>query len=239
VNPELQALLVVQDDDATIRGIEARLAALAPRLAALDTAQRRAAEDAARSEAALEKELVKHRLLEGRIADHRDRHEKNVAILNNAAKLKEATAAAAQVESARRALADEESELLAATRRITDLRTAVAVHRDALQSITAEQAEARASVGAEKAAIDAELAVARAKRAASAQHVGASLLSKYDRIHTRRRTEVLVALHADYSCGACETAIPLQRRLPMSTGTLVEPCEGCGVLLYYRVAASE
>lgn len=238
MNPELQALLVVQDDDAVIRGIEARLAAMAPRMAAMDAARRGAADDLARAELALEKELVRQRDLDARITDHRVRHERNVELLNNAQKLKEATAAAAQVEAARRTLADEESELLALTRRITDLRTAIAAHREAVASITAEQATARDSMGAERAALDAELQVARAKRDESARHVSPGLLSKYDRVHTRRRTEVVVALHDDFSCGACETAIPLQRRLAMSTGMVVEPCEGCGVLLYYRVAAT-
>jgi predicted nucleic acid-binding Zn-ribbon protein len=237
VNPELQALLVVQGDDTVIRGIEERMAAIAPRLAAMDAAHKGAAANLARSEAALDKELARQRDLDGRIADHRLRHEKNVEILNNAQKLKEATAAAAQVEAARRALADEESELLAITRRITDLRTAVAAHRDAVATIAADQASARETLSAERAALERELTAARAKRSESARHVGASLLAKYDRVHTRRRTEVVVALHDDFSCGACETAIPLQRRPAMSSGNVVEPCEGCGVLLYYRPAA--
>ncbi|MBY0489736.1 MAG: hypothetical protein K2R93_07825 [Gemmatimonadaceae bacterium] len=236
VNPELQALLVVQDDDAVIRGIEERLAAIAPRLAAMDAAHKGAVANLARTEAALEKELARQRDLDARITDHRLRHDKNVELLNNAAKLKEATAAAAQVEAARRTLAEEESELLAITRRITDLRTAVAAHRDAVASIAAEQASARETLGAERGTLEAELTAARAKRVESARHVGTGLLAKYDRVQTRRRTTVVVALHEDFSCGACETAIPLQRRPAMSSGTVVEPCEGCGVLLYYRVA---
>ena len=88
---------------------------------------------------------------------------------------------------------------------------------------------------AERATIDAELDAARARRAASARGVGAALLSRYDRVMSRRRSAALFALNDDFSCGACETAIPLQRRLPMGTGAIVEPCEGCGVLLYFRV----
>lgn len=238
MNPELQALLVVQSDDAVIRGIEGRLAAMAPRLAAMDAARKGAADDLARSEATLERELAKQRELEARLADHRARHERNVEILNNAQKLKEATAAAAQVEAARRALADEESESLALTRRITDLRTAVAAHREAVATITTEQASTREAMTAERATLEAELEGARAKRADSARHVSPGLLSKYDRVHARRRTEAVVALHEDFSCGACETAIPLQRRPAMSSGTVVEPCEGCGVLLYFPVPAA-
>lgn len=238
MNPELQALLVVQDDDEVIRGIEARRAALAPRMAALDAAQRRAQERVTQTEAALEKEQVKQRVLEGRIADHRLRHEKNVELLNNAQKLKEATAAAAQVEAARRALADEESELLAVTRRVADFRTALSAHREVLDQVTAEQAASRSTIVAEVQAIDAELAAARAKRAISAEGVDRALLAKYDRVSTKRRTAVVFELR-EFCCSACDTAIPLQRRPAMSTGTRIEPCEACGVLLYYRVPAAE
>ena len=61
VNTELQALLIVQQDDEVIRAIEARREALAPRLAALDKARKRAADEVSRTEGALERELEKHR----------------------------------------------------------------------------------------------------------------------------------------------------------------------------------
>lgn len=235
MNPDVQALLVVQADDEMIRGIETRRAALAPRMAALDAAQRRAQDQVTRAEADLEREQVKQRLVEGRIADHRLRHEKSVELLNNAHKVKEATAAGAQVEAARRALADEESELLTITRRVADLRTALTAHREVLEQVTAAQAASRSTLGAEVQALDAELAAARARRANAAQAVDPSLLAKYDRVNGKRQTRVLVELR-DYCCSACDTAIPLQRRPAMSTGLRIEPCEACGVLLYFRPA---
>lgn len=239
MNPELQALLVVQDDDAVIRGIEARLAALAPRLAALETAQRRAAEEAKRANDALAAELARLRDNEAELRDKRKEHERRVERLNNAQKLNEATAAAREVESSQKAIAELETQGLTLTRRVTDLRTAATANDEVLRTVTTQQADALASVAAEKTTIEAELTTARAKRAISAQGVGPALLRKYDRVHERRRTAVVVALHEDFSCGACETAIPLQRRPAMSSGTVIEPCEGCGVLLYFRPTASE
>lgn len=238
VNPDVQALLVVQGEDEAIRELEARGAALAPRMAALDASQRRAQDRVARAEADLERERVKQRLTEGRLADHRARHEKSVALLNNAHKVKEATAAGTQVEAARRALAEEESELLAVMRRVADLRTALAAHREVLEQVTADQAAARSTIGAEAAALAAELAAARARRALSARGVEAGLLAKYDRVQSKRRTTVLVELR-DFCCSACDTAIPLQRRPAMSTGMRVEPCEACGVLLYCQPAPAD
>lgn len=239
MNSELQALLRVQQDDEVIRAIEARRDALGPRVIALDKARQKAIDDAARSDGALAKELDRLHTLEARIAEHKVRHEKNLAVLNQAHKLKEATAAMAQVETARRVLAEEESELLTITRRITELRAAAAASRDAIATLETEQAETRASIAAERSSIDGELNAARRKRDESAKDVSPSLLSRYDRVHSRRKSAVVFALGTGYSCGSCDTAIPLQRRPAMASGLVIETCEGCGVLLYLPLAASQ
>ena len=235
VNQELDALLAVQADDAAIRTIEGKRDALAPRLSLLDATQRRAMEEVSRTESALERELTRQRVLDARITDTRSLHEQATVALDTAEKLSEATTAAAQVESTRRALADGESEALALTRRVADLRTALAAHREVLAQVSSDQGGARTELEAQRAAIDAELATARARRQLSASAVSAGLLSKYERIASRRKADALIELR-DFCCSACDTAIPLQRRPVMAAGTVIEPCEGCGVLLYHRVS---
>jgi hypothetical protein len=230
VNRELDALLAVQADDVAIRAIESRRDALAPRLLLLDATQKRAMEEVTRTESALERELTRQRVLETRSF-----HERATAALDSAEKLSEATTAAAQVESTRRALADGESEALGLTRRVADLRTALAAHREVLAQVSTDQGGARTELEAQRAAIDAELATARARRQLSASAVSAGLLSKYERIAARRKAEALIELR-DFCCRACDTAIPLQRRPVMAAGNVIEPCEGCGVLLYHRVS---
>ena len=235
VNQELDALLAVQADDAAIRTIEGKRDALAPRLSLLDATQRRAMEEVSRTESALERELTRQRVLDARITDTRSLHEQATVALDTAEKLSEATTAAAQVESTRRALADGESEALALTRRVADLRTALAAHREVLAQVSSDQGGARTELEAQRAAIDAALATARARRQLSASAVSAGLLSKYERIASRRKAEALIELR-DFCCSACDTAIPLQRRPVMAAGNVIEPCEGCGVLLYHRVS---
>ncbi len=234
MNQDLEALLLVQQNDEGIRGIEARRDALAPRITALDKARQRATEEVARCEASLLRETEKQRVLTSRIVEHRERHDKNVEVLNQAQKLKEATAAAAQVESARRVLAEDESEMLGASRRITDLRTQLGAFQEVLSGVSAEQEEARASLLTELAAIDAELQEARRIRETAAEHIDRALLLKYDKVQARRRSAALFEVHANFACGSCDTAIPVQRRPKMATGTIIEVCEGCGVLLYHR-----
>jgi predicted nucleic acid-binding Zn-ribbon protein len=238
VNTELEALLVVQQDDDVIRGIQARHDALAPRLAALDKVRQRAVEEMTRNEATLRRELDRNKVLEAQMAEHRARHEKNLAVLNQAHKLKEATAAMAQVETARKVLAEEESEMLALTRRIADLRTATEAAKSALSELDQQQTEARAAMEVERAEIAKAMQAAQAQRALSAKAVNPSLLSKYDRVHQRRRDVAIYAVHSGFSCGSCDTAIPLQRRPAMTSGAqAIEVCEACGVLLYLPTPA--
>lgn len=235
MNQDIESLLVVQADDAAIRGIEARRDALAPRLSLLDVTQKRAMEEVSRTEAALERELTRQRVLDSRLAETRALHDRAESALGRAEKLSEATAAASQVETSRRALADGESEALALSRRVADLRTALAAHREVLAQVSNDQGEARAELEAQRAGIDAELATARVRRQLSAAAVSAALLQKYERIAARRRADALIEVR-DFCCSACDTAIPLQRRAVMASGTVIEPCEGCGVLLYQRPA---
>lgn len=235
MNHELEALLQVQLDDEHIREIHAQRDGLAPRLVTLDRTRKRAADEVQKSALALERELERQRALEQDMAEHRDRHEKNLDVLNHAHKEREATAAMAQVEAARKVLADEESDSLALSRRITDLRTATAASTDALAALEAEQAEQRADVERERAAVAQALGTAQTKRATSAEGVSPSMLSKYDRIQMRRNAAAIYPLHADFSCGSCDTGIPLQRRPSMAGGQKIEICEGCGVLLYMPI----
>jgi uncharacterized protein len=231
VQPELVALLAVQDDDEAIRGVEAELAAFAPRMASLDRARQRAHDEVERTRSAIERETERYRLLEARITEHREKHERNVATLDQARKLREATAAMAQVEMARRVLAEEESELAGMARRLGEMQSALEAHRAAAAALESEQAEARATVQADIDRLNATLAEARRIRAGKAAAVSAGLLSRYDRIATRRKSHALYAIRG-LTCGACDTSIPLQRRNALMVAGLIDVCEACGVLLY-------
>jgi predicted nucleic acid-binding Zn-ribbon protein len=234
VYPELVAILALQEDDEAVRKVEGELASVMPRIASLDKARQRAQDECARADATLARETERFRSLEARVTEHRDRHEKNVNTLNQAHKLREATAAMAQVESAKRVVAEDESELLSLSRRLTDLRTAATLAHEALATLQLEQAEARAAIESERAGLGKRISDAQAKRMASAQKVTPSLLNRYDRMNTRRKGPAVFALH-HFACGNCDTAVSMQRRPALSTGNVIETCEGCGVLLYFVV----
>jgi predicted nucleic acid-binding Zn-ribbon protein len=231
VHQDLEALLALQADDEVIDRLDAKLRALGPRLSELERRRKAVAEQLATAESTTEADEHKRRDLEGRLSDHKQRQERNLAHLDSVKRMREATAAMAQVEQARKILIEEESELQAITRRISDGHKSIAAHRDALASEDSEQAAEREALAAERAGIETELADARAKRAQTATHVPKAILAKYDRIRGRRGEQAIFALRGP-SCGHCDTAIPLQRRNQMIGTGQIEVCEACGVLLY-------
>ena len=220
----------MQEDDTRIHELEERLHALDPKLAALDRKRENAKQALDRARAAVETEERRQRELQGMIAQHKQMQEKNLAQLDAVKRLKEATAAMAQVESARRIIADDESELQALNRRIGELRTTVVTSETNLATIEEEQGTAREEISAERSEIDASLAAARNERNSKTAAVPRPLLGKYDRIRTKR-THALYPLRGE-SCGNCDTAIPMQRRNHMAVNGPIDVCEACGVLLY-------
>ena len=231
---EVDALLALQSDDAHIHELEQQLGALDPELANLDQKREQAAGAVTRAHGAVESEERRHRELQARLAQHRQLQDRNLAQLDEVKRLKEATAAMAQVETTKRMMAEDESELLACTRRLADLQQAVASSTKVLTDIEVEQATARSELGAKKQALNEKLGAARAVRNEKSVDIPRPLLAKYDRIRGRR-PQALFSLRGG-SCGNCDTAIPLQRRNMMAGTGHIEVCEACGVLLYAESA---
>jgi predicted nucleic acid-binding Zn-ribbon protein len=232
VQQELAALLAVQADDLEIHGIEEKLAALQPRLKELDVKKARLGADVERAQVQVTAEEKKQAFLREKIAEHKLLIDRNQAQMDAVKTMRQATAAVAQMEEAKRIVATEESELIAINRRLDEARGALHAGQASLEACTAEQAEARAEVAAQQASLEGELAVIRAKRDEKAAHVPAPLLGKYDRIRLRRRAQAAWPVNGT-ACGACDTAIPMQRRNQMSNLGGIDVCEACGVLMYF------
>ena len=231
MNQDLEALKSVQAEDSAIRAIDQRLASLEPRVQRLD-AERRGVMDARdRTAALLDRERTARTALGVRMAEHRAQLERNVQVLGDVRKQREALAADAQVAMAREVVGEEEREHSAAVRRVADLESALAGHDEALAELEARQAEARAVIADERAALQQERDTVRARRDAAAAGVARQLLSQYERIASRRHDEALFPLRGP-SCGSCDTAVPLQRRNAMLARQSIEVCEACGALLY-------
>jgi predicted nucleic acid-binding Zn-ribbon protein len=231
VHHDVEALLALQTEDQAIREIEARRAALEPRVREMEVAHRAATDAATRARDAVAAEEKAQRDLQLRVAQHKQLHERNVAALDSVRRMREATAAVAQVEQARRILAEEENALQAIGRRLVELRAVAETQERVLLELAAHQETEHAVIAAARSGVEDELAARRAARAGSASRVERILLQKYDRIRTARHDGAIFPLRGP-SCGHCDTSVPLQRRNIMSARGSIEVCESCGVLLY-------
>src|SRR6266516_2530339 len=227
---EVEALLALQQDDLKIREIEKQLRSLDPQLTDFDKKREQAAAALARAEAAVQVEEKKQRELQGRLAQHKILQERNLHQLEDVKRMREATAATAQVESTRRLMAEDESELAILGRRLNEMNAAVAASKQALAALEEEQQAARPEIEAKRSALQAQLDAAKRDRDGRAVAVSRPMLGKYDRLRGKR-TQALYALRGG-SCGNCDTAVPLQRRNIMAGSGQIEVCEACGVLLY-------
>jgi len=227
---EVEALLALQVDDLKIREIESQIRALDPQLAEFDKKRDQVLATLAKAEIALAAEEKKRGELQARLAQHKQMQERNLHQLDDVKRMREATAATAQVESTRRLMAEDESEIAILGRRITEMSGAVASSKQALADLEEQQRAARPEIEGKRAALQSELDSAQKDRNGRASSVSRPMLGKYDRIRGKR-TQALYPLRGG-SCGNCDTSIPLQRRNMMAGSGDIEVCEACGVLLY-------
>jgi predicted nucleic acid-binding Zn-ribbon protein len=211
--------------------IEDRLHALMPRVAALEKDRKKAEETLVQARAEVEAEEKRQRDLQDRLRQHRELRDKSEALLGQVTSPREAAAAMAQIEQAKRFISDEERELEALSHRLSDLRKTAVDREKAVKDIERAQEEARASLAQDRATLEKELGEVRADRNQKAQGVPRSLMQRYDRIRQKRRATSVFPLRGQ-SCAHCDTAIPVQRRSTMVATGATELCEACGVLLY-------
>jgi predicted nucleic acid-binding Zn-ribbon protein len=231
VKPDVAALLEVQADDLKTYGIEDRLSALAPRLAALEKERLRAVEAGTAAHKQVEADEVRLRDVQDRLRQHRELLEKSEKLLGQVSVPREAAAAMAQIEQAKRFIADEEREVTNINQHLSDLRKDVTAKEAAVKDIEKLQQETRATLDADRTALETELKGVLKEREKKASAVPKVLMQKYDHIRKRRRSEAVFALRGN-SCAHCDVDIPVQRRSTMKSTGATEVCEGCGVLLF-------
>ena len=231
MHSDVAALLAVQADDIEIHQIEARLEALMPRINAIMKDQERAVVALDQARQAAEAEERRQRDVRGRLDQYRQLEERNQAQLNAVTSAREATAATAQLDQARKMIGDAQRELDTISHRLSDLRRAVTDREHELREVEQTQREARASLDADRKTLEADLSARKTDRDQRANGVPRALLQRYDRIRSKKRVHAVFPLRGN-SCANCDTVLPLQRRSAMTSSGATEICEGCGVLLY-------
>jgi predicted nucleic acid-binding Zn-ribbon protein len=194
--------------------------------------EREAAESAlAKLKESILAEEKSQRAIQTRLEEHKQTQKHNTAQLDVVTKPKEAAAAMAQIEHAKRAITETDAELKAVDGRLRDLRERTAEKEMALEELIGIQASETSSLETQRADLVRNLAAATAARTVTAGRVPKNVVANYDRVRGRKKARVLYPLNGS-SCGNCDTAMPTQGRAAMASKGGIAVCEGCGVMLY-------
>jgi uncharacterized protein len=231
MRPDLKALLALQAKDAVLNEAEARLSVLGQETKQLDETLHRARESLEASRRALADGRRRRDELEAKIESYRMLQDRRRQRLDQVKNPKEASAVMTELELARSVMAKEESEWVRAADAVVHLELKVQNEELNLKTLEATQAPQRAQVEERQRVLQSDRDTAHAEREATAALVDKPLRTRYDRLRRTRSSEVVVPLIAG-GCGACHTAIPLNRRSQIKSGTVIDACEACGAILY-------
>jgi predicted nucleic acid-binding Zn-ribbon protein len=231
MHADLVKLLDLQAKDTAVAEAERRLKELDGESAQLDQAIQHARDalDAARRAAA---DGARRRdELEARVESYRTLQNRRVQRLETVRNPKEASTLMAELDLARSVISKEETEWIRSAEAVTGLERKVAEEETKVEAADLEQAPERAQLAERRRTLEAERDAAVLAREASAEQIDKPLRTRYDRLRRSRARNVVVPLVGG-TCGACHTAVPLNRRSQIRSGAIVDGCEGCGSILY-------
>lgn len=231
MHADLVKLIDLQSRDAVLAAAEQRLADLGRETAGLDQmhqrardlleAARRTAADAQRRRDELEARIDTYRVLQ-------DRRRQRLEQVRNP---KDATTLMTELDLTQSVVAKEENEWVRSAEMVVQLEVKVKDEERKLAALEAEQAPERAEVARRRAVLESERDQAQRVREESAAALDKPLRARYERLRRIRTGDVVVPLSGG-ACGACNTAVPLNRRSQIKTGAVIDACEACGAILY-------
>lgn len=232
MNPDLEKLLDLQAKDLALLDVDRRLDAVLGEEQELDTAVGAAREAVAAAERGVADAVRRRIEVEGRVETYRKLQEGRRKRIEVSRPGKETSQLMAELDLSRQVLAREESDWFKAQEAVQAQEARVAEAAARVEALLEEQQAPRADIASRREVLGQERQAALDARNASAEAVAKPLRTRYERLRNARTTVAVVALAGD-ACGACYTAVPMNRRSQMRMSGLVDGCEACGVLLYY------
>ncbi len=232
MTPDLEKLLDLQAKDLTLLEVDQRLDAVLEEEQALDEAVRAAEAQIGTAQRSVAESIRRRIEVEGRVETYRKLQEGRRKRIEVSRPGKDTAALMAELDLSRQVLAREESDWFRAQEAVQAQEARVAEAEAQVEALRAEQVEPREALAARRSELESERAVALEARDTSAAAVAKPLRSRYERLRGSRAPVAVVALAGD-ACGACYTAVPMNRRAQMRMTGVVDGCEGCGVMLYF------
>ena len=231
MHADLVQLLELQAKDGAVDEVDRLLAELAAEQGVLDAALAKAREGLEAARRAAADGSRRRDELESKIESYRVLQERRRLRLEHVRNPKEASTLMAELDLARSVMAKEESDWVRSAETVTDLERRVAEEERGVENFEEGQAPARQALAERRAGLEARRQAVLADREATAGRMDKQLRTRYERLRRSRKADVVVPL-LNGGCGACHTAVPLNRRSQIRSGSVVDGCEACGAILY-------
>jgi predicted nucleic acid-binding Zn-ribbon protein len=231
MHPDIVKLLELQSKDVELLEADKGLDAVLAEVQALDHQlidAEKAKEQAHRAVADAQK---RRKEVEAKVDTYKKLEERGKARMDSVKTPKELQAVNAELDLARQMLAKEEAEWLKLAEVLAAAETVAREADSRLQQMRDAQGTARGALDLKRVDAEGVRNKALEARDAAAAEVNRALRTRYERLRSVKSVYAVVALSGP-ACGACNTAIPLNRRSQIRAGTLIDACESCGVILF-------
>ena len=221
----------LQQLDNRIAESRQRIAAFDPQLAEVEEPALRLEGELGTTRTRLQELKLEERRIELAAEEKRTRRKKLDERLGSVRNLREEAAVSAELEMVKRAVQNDEQEMLTLIDQLRKQEERSADLEKSFKEASELVGPKRDALLAERAEAQAELEALRAERARFIASVNAAELKVYDAIRAGGRQIAVADLTHDGACGHCYGMVPLQLRNEIRHGRGLIRCEGCGVIL--------
>jgi predicted nucleic acid-binding Zn-ribbon protein len=221
----------LQKLDSRLAAARQRIADFDPRFAEVEQPALLLESDLGTARARLQELKLEERRLDLATEEKRTRRKRLDERLGSVRNLREEAAVSAELEMVKRALQNDEQEMLTLIDQLRKIEERATELETNFKEASEHLGPKREALLAERAEAEKELEELRAERKRFVGGVNAAELKIYDAIRAGGRTVAVADLTEDGACGHCFGMVPLQLRNEIRRGRALIRCEGCGVIL--------
>lgn len=229
--PVSSRLLELQDMDRQIRSIQDRVESFQGELEAVEEPARQLAEEVTATEARVRDLRLEERRLRLAAEEKRLRVHRLEERLNLVRTVREEAAVQAELGLVRRALDQEEQEVISFLDQISRFEERLDGQRAEMEEARSAVAPRKEEILGEQEAIRSEAASLEVRRGLFAEGIEGGYLAVYEDLARGGRKVAVAPMTDDGACGACFSLIPLQLQNEIRSAGRLVSCEACGVIV--------
>jgi predicted nucleic acid-binding Zn-ribbon protein len=221
----------LQKLDTRINEVRQRIADFDPRLAEAEEPALLLESELGTARTRLQELKLEERRIELSAEEKRTRRKRLDERLGSVRNLREEAAVSAELEMVKRALQNDEQEMLTLIDQLRKMEVRAAELEANFKDASRHVGPKRDTLLAERAEAETELEALRSERTRFVAACDAAELKIYEAIRAGGRQVAVADLTDDGACGHCYGMVPLQLRNEIRRGRGLIRCEGCGVIL--------